>query len=157
MLPLQLLQCFISPVTVRRRRGGLEGGFIRQPGLHLVAHPRQRGSAVSLGLPGLGLLGGNLGSLAGDGVLHGLQLLQQLLAAGQRVARVGARAGATCGEGGSGDARLAARWGRHCHPAGAFSRRRLRRRRQGTFPAGRREKQEQPELHFLKVRPQQGR
>lgn len=38
------------------------------------------------------LFGGDLRPLAGDGVLHGLQLLQQLLAAGQRVAGfVGAR------------------------------------------------------------------
>ena len=34
----------------------------------------------------LALLPGDLGSLAGDGVLHGLQLLEQLLSAAQRVA-----------------------------------------------------------------------
>ena len=45
-----------------------------------------RGAGVVL------LFGGDLRSLPGDGVLHGLQLLQQLLAAGQCVAGfVGAR------------------------------------------------------------------
>lgn len=44
------------------------------------------------------LFGGDLCSFPGDGVLHGLQLFQQLLTAGQRVAGfVGARAGARAG------------------------------------------------------------
>lgn len=121
--------------------GKVGEGLIRQPSLHLVAH-RQAGSQAGRRDEYrfrflVSLLGGNLCSLAGDGVLHGLQLLQQLLAAGQRVARLagpGARAGAGGSKGGTRDARLAARWRRARRPARAFSRRGFRRRRQGTFP-----------------------
>lgn len=57
---------------------------------------RQTGEQVRKGA--FLLFGGDLCSFPGDGVLHGLQLFQQLLATGQCVARfVGARAGARAG------------------------------------------------------------